>query len=253
MIILIERPKMNDRRTKPIICITASINPENLQEQLLKRSYVTAVEKAGGVPVILPYCNKSIMDYYIRISDGILFSGGGDIDPVIFGETKLKECKTPIKIRDDFDLGLFKKAFDTDIPIMAICRGVQVANVAMGGDLWQDLPSQTDIKHTHYQKDARDVTTHYVKVNKGSLLYEITGSSKISVNSFHHQAVRNPAPGAVITARSDDGIPECLEFPGRKAFFLGLQWHPENLCKMDVHLDLFKAFVNEAKKFGREK
>lgn len=238
---------------KPIIGITASYDANTLDTFVLRQYYVSAIENAGGIPLILPYCEPKNMSYYLDISDGILFSGGGDIDPVIFGEKMIKECKTPIKVRDDFDLVFFKKAFKKNIPILAICRGVQVANVVMGGTLWQDLPSQTEIKHSHYQKEGREDTTHDVTIEKDSLLYSIIGRKTIPVNSFHHQAIKAPAPGGIITAFSDDNVSECLEFPDRNAFFLGLQWHPESLCKIDYHNKIFKAFVAASKKAREEK
>lgn len=238
---------------KPIICITASFEANPYDTLILRRFYTLAIENAGGIPIILPYCEKKNMKRLLELSDGILFSGGGDIDPHIYGEKKLPACKEPVKIRDDFDLEFFKLAFKTDVPIMAICRGVQVANVALGGNLWQDLSSQTNIAHTHYQKESRDVTTHSVSINKDTLLYKIVKKNEINVNSFHHQAIKDTAPRGMISAYSDDNIAECLEFPERSSFFLGLQWHPENLCAIDYHNNLFKTFISEARKYEKTK
>jgi putative glutamine amidotransferase len=199
--------------------------------------------------------------------DGVLFTGGRDIDPTCYGETALNDTVQPEPERDAFELPLARQAVSRDVPILAICRGVQVLNVALGGTLWQDLPAQRANVLAHRQTEPRDATTHGVQVVAGSLLARTLafGAGKAetaeaeaeavakaaeiaetATNTFHHQAVRAIAPGLIPTAFAADGTVEALEAPG-KQFVLGVQWHPENLAPArPEHRRLFAAFVAAA-------
>lgn len=233
--------------TRPIILITPNLTADPSAAMLLRYTYINAVKAAGGIPLAVPFCDKDMMDAYLEIADGVIFTGGGDILSSIYGEEAITEPVKYCKERDDFDLEFFKRAFRTDLPIVAVCRGLQVANVALGGTLWQDLPTQCKIKHPHRQTEARDVFTHSVTALPDTLLREITGLETFSVNTFHHQSIKEAAPCLKIAAYSDDGIIEAAEAKDRKAFFLGTQWHPEDLCKYEGHFRIFERLISEAR------
>ena len=239
--------KKDKKMARPIILITPNYTSEPFPTMMVRYTYVNAVRAAGGIPLTVPYCDEKEMEEYLKIADGIIFTGGGDILSSIYGEEELVQPVNYSKERDDFDLTFFKKAFATELPIIAICRGIQVANVALGGTLWQDIPSQCDAKCAHRQTEARGVLTHSVKVTPDSLIREIAGCDTFGVNTFHHQSIKDIAPTLKVTAYSEDGIIEAAEATDREAFFLGTQWHPEDLCKYEWHFKIFERLVSEAK------
>ena len=233
---------------RPIILITPNYTPDPFPTMVLRYTYVKAVRAAGGIPLAVPYCDEKEMEEYLRIADGVIFTGGGDILSSIYGEEEIVEPVNYSKERDEFDLNFFKKVYATDLPMIAICRGIQVANVALGGTLWQDLPSQCELKCAHRQTEARGVLTHNVTALPDSLIKEIAGCETFGVNTFHHQAIKDIAPDLKITAYSEDGIIEAAEAKERNAFFLGTQWHPEDLGAFPVHAGIFDRLVKEAEK-----
>lgn len=212
-------------------------------------SYVQAIERAGGIPLIIPnYTNAKEMLDLVHQIDGLLISGGVDVDSKLWGERAITEVTAFQPRRDTTEAEMVREAINnTNIPVLGICRGEQMLNVAMGGSLVQDLKKEGKLEHrmTMYE---RNVPSHTVKIVPGSKLAKIIGSDTAWVNSYHHQAVREVAPGFVKVAESDpDGVTESIELPGER-FVLGVQWHPEGLIDNDEHQAIFRAFVNAAKK-----
>lgn len=173
--------------------------------------------------------------------DGLLLTGGGDIEPHRFGQTATCRLRSVLPWRDTFELALAKAAFEADTPCLGICRGIQVMVVAMGGTLIQHLPKEAPSDVNHDQKAPRHEGTHMVEITP-SRLREITGASHLFTNSFHHQAALDVPAGLTVTARASDGIVEGVEGSGRH-FFLGVQWHPEHMTAEKSHLALFQALV----------
>lgn len=228
-----------------------SMNQNNVpqMQHRLGDNYVKAIVQAGGVPVLLP--NNMDLTSVEELSaglDGFLLSGGGDVDPALFGERATEQLGAVTPRRDDFELALARYVInETDKPVLSICRGIQVMNVAMGGTLHIDLPSDGKLCHslTMY---PRNVRTHDVKVTPGTRMEDIMSGSKGRVNSFHHQAIRDVADCFVISAVSaDDGVVEAVEQPGER-FVVGVQWHPEELVEYEEAQKLFRSFVEAAEK-----
>jgi gamma-glutamyl-gamma-aminobutyrate hydrolase PuuD len=219
--------------SKPIIGITSGFNSEG--DVFLRRRYCLAIEKAGGVPLILPPSEDT--EAVLSICDGILLSGGGDVRPEKYGiyEYDPKLLFEVFEERDDFELKLSRLAYERDLPILAICRGVQVLNVALGGTLLIDIPN-------HRQTLARHESSHRVNVEPESILCNLTGQVQLNVNSFHHQAIDKTAPVLRVSAISDDRIIEAVEAENKR-FVLGVQWHPEHMHD-PASKALFKGFVD---------
>ena len=222
---------------KPRIGITASCKDSDPAQPFVQDTYIDSIRRAGGEPILL-YYNQPAPD--LSTLDGILFSGGVDIEPALYGCDKEPECGEIQPWRDAYELPLCRAAVEADLPVMGICRGAQVINVALGGTLIQHLPKWTPIKH-----DAG--ATHAVKLYGPSLVRKIAGTDHAIVNSFHHQAAAQPAPGLAVTAVSEGGTVEALEDP-TKRFLLATQWHPERMTEDAFALGLFEAFVGEAAK-----
>lgn len=226
------------------------------EKSCLADAYVSAAVKAGATPVLIPLTgDKAVLENILSLIDGLVLSGGGDIHPSFFGE-ELHPAVTDYNLdRDRYDLALVRSAAERQMPIMGICRGHQVINVAFGGTLIQDIPSQVpDSKIVHSQPEDRDVATHSVKINPESMLYRIVGQTGLPVNSFHHQAVKTVAPGFRAVAFSEDGTVEAIESTEGKTVF-GLQWHPETMAAAGnkVMLDTFRYFTGEADLYGKAK
>lgn len=229
----------------PVIGVTASRDDRGTLS--VSREYLDAVLMAGGLPLIVPYTEdaETIRQVVERI-DGLLLTGGGDIDPAWFGEEPIPGLGWIDPKRDHLEIAFIRRMMEESKPILAICRGCQILNVAAGGDMFQDLYQQREGLLQHMQKAPRSHLSHSVEVAEGSLLYRIAGNSTVKVNSFHHQAVRKVAPGFIACATAKDGVIEGVESV-RHPFVLGVQWHPEHLVKTDaISRRLFKAFVQAA-------
>jgi putative glutamine amidotransferase len=217
-----------------------------------KEAYLAAVRAAGGLPVVLaPVDSPEEIGAHLDAVDGLLFTGGQDIDPRLFGEAVLNETVHLEPERDAFELPLVRAALARDLPLLAICRGCQVLGVALGGDLWQDLPTQRPAGLPHRQQAQRGAVTHAVHVRPGTLLARVLGeyaTASLPTNTFHHQAVRRVPDGLVPAAYTTDGTVEALEAPDR-GFVLGVQWHPEDLVPArPAHHRLFAALVAAARR-----
>jgi putative glutamine amidotransferase len=241
-------------RNRPLIGITAFetryIDSPHLPIFALNRRYVMAVEAAGGAPVMLPpgLSGESLRALFDRL-DGLLLSGGGDIDPVCYGETPHPATKEVSADRDQMELDLARWAMQTGKAMLSICRGIQVFNVALGGTLVQDIPSQVAgaLAHTFdATKVAREYQAHTVRIDPDTRLREVMQVEQAGVNSWHHQSVKQAAPGLRVTALSPDGVIEAMELPGHR-FALGVQWHPEWLYDHQPEMKrLFEALVQAA-------
>lgn len=224
-------------------------------DNTMKNTCTKSIQLAGGIPVILPVTDDpSVMDEMLDGLDGLMFSGGEDINPAWYGEEKSEKCGNANDARDLFEIMLFKKASDRNIPIFGVCRGQQMINVAMGGTLYQDLPSEnpSDIKHGVYDNSL--VPAHDISIIPGSLLSEMLGSTSYGVNSRHHQGIEKLAPGLRITAWSPDSVPEAVEaYPQRQ--IMAVQFHPElNTAAGDqTFLKIFKHFVAQAELYKKAK
>lgn len=232
----------------PVIGIAMSKDEQGFR---LGAEYVQAVRDAGGVAIGIPPEDDAerVLKGVVHLH-GILLPGGNDIDPNLYGEEILPENGPLEPVRDRFELPLARWALEHKVPILGICRGMQVLNVAAGGTLYQDIPSQTKTRLQHRQKAPRDYATHVVHVAEGSLLARALGVTAARVNTFHHQAVREVAPGFVASAHATDGIVEAIEAPDHP-FALGVQWHPEAMQKGDpVQAALFTYFLEAARAYS---
>ena len=233
---------------RPVIGLTHSIQQDE-KRLMMPMSYANVIREAGGIPVLLPITrDEEVIAAYAELVDGVLFSGGEDVDPQYFGEDQLWACGDVLPLRDEFELKLCRLLVEQHPykPVLGICRGEQVLNVAMGGTLYQDLKSQLPGCIAHQQHQTAPYTSHKVSLEVGSRLHDIYGAITIPTNSFHHQAVKDIAPGLIVTAKAADGVIEGFEKPDLP-YFIGVQWHPERLVERDenaIHKQLFKSFVD---------
>jgi len=219
-------------------------------------TYIQAVLKAGGTPVIIPVMTDiSTLKDIIKDLDGLIMTGGEDVNPLYYNETPIPDINDIDSVRDIYDLVTIKLATDRNIPVLGICRGEQLLNIAFGGTLYQDIPQQHPNKSIeHSRKQAEEENMHTVSILANSQLAKILDKSDISVNTSHHQAVRKVAPGFLATAKSPDGIIEAIEaYPNRSV--MGVQWHPErHIERGDTSmLKVFQFFINEASIFRKAK
>ncbi|MEY8431438.1 type 1 glutamine amidotransferase [Lachnospiraceae bacterium 48-42] len=216
--------------------------------QFVTHSYIQALESAGAVCVLIP-CTEDDSHFpcYYGICDGFLFCGGDDISPRLFGEDLLTERGQTDMHMDCFHLSFMKYALSTSLPIFAICRGMQVLNLAYGGTIYQDISLRNGVSQNHMQHSAsRGDVCHRVACTKNSLLYNLCGSF-LETNSFHHQCVKTIGKGLSVSAVTADGIVEALEDSSR-SFLVGLQWHPECMYASSPPMrELFSKFVDRAR------
>ncbi len=232
-----------NKSNRPVIGITSSMKESAIR---MKRSYFDAVLEAGGIPVFLPFTGGADdAERFLSICDGILFAGGDDIDPKFYGEEIKFDNVIVNPLRDEFELALARLVSDTDIPVLGICRGEQVLNVAFGGSLHQHIEN-------HRQSESGSQNPRRASVTEGTFLHSLAGTGEIFTNSFHHQAVKDVAAGFVAAATADDGIVEAIEPVGQAEsdrFFLAVQWHPELFYKTDdTARAIFNAFIEAARK-----
>ncbi|GAK60942.1 peptidase C26 [Candidatus Vecturithrix granuli] len=213
------------------------------------RTYVHAVVTSGGAPFFIPLVREqSVIERLITKLDGLLLTGGADINPLYFHSEPHPNLGLIDQEKDELELRITKLALEADIPILGICRGIQVLNVANGGTLYQDIFSEipTAPLLKHRQQAPMTTLTHSMKIEPGTHLHEMLQQTAILVNSHHHQAVKDVAPDFRITARATDGIIEGIELPSRK-FVVGVQWHPEGSFQEDTYAQrLFQAFIQAA-------
>lgn len=219
--------------------------------QLLADDYVNAIERAGGVPVILPITeNTHHVGVLLDRIDGVLFSGGTDIDPQYYGQLPQYGLGALDPDRDRYELNLVKKVlYETELPVLGICRGIQLLNVATGGTIYQDLQKGRSASFNHTVKDVpRYHGTHKAYIKKQSTLHAIFQKDAIDVNSFHHQAIDQLGDGFEMTMSSSDELAEGIEWTGNR-FVIGVQYHPEMMIsRYPEHLCLFDAFIDHCQR-----
>jgi putative glutamine amidotransferase len=220
-------------KTKPIIGILAEVEEGELANRV-SGSYIRAVEQAGGVPILLPYVMQDdVLEHFVELADGFLFTGGVDVEPRRYGEETKATCGAIQYHRDELELGIFSKVFAAQKPIMAICRGIQLVNVALGGTLYQDVPTEVQTTVLHRQTQPKTQPSHAVNVTQNTPLYTLVGGkTRIAANSFHHQAIKALGEGLAVMATADDGMIEAVFGTGDR-YLRAYQWHPERLIDID--------------------
>ncbi len=215
----------------------------------LNSAYVRSVLAAGGVPLVLsPILGPAYAARALDGVDGLVLTGGEDMDPAWYGMEPHPKANPPSRERDLFELALLATARQREIPMLGICRGIQVLNVALGGTLWQDLPSELVGAVDHSPEAARSDRTHVVRLQAGSLIASALGGTEVRVNSFHHQAIRDLAPKLVATGWTEDGLIEAVEGAPGEPWLLAVQWHPEEMHAEVRSPDrgIFRALVERA-------
>lgn len=236
---------------RPLIGICSRPSDEDPEITCVNTRYLEAIERAGGIPVALPFGFEaaSIAPEIISHVDGLLLTGGGDVSEDGFGGNNYAEgCLARISFmsadRDVFEWAAVRAAWDANKPCLGICRGLQVMNVSFGGTLLRDIAErQPSTTINHMQPKPFTIPTHSVRIEATSWLAQMLGGLEFEVNSMHHQAIAMPAPEGRIVAWAPDGVPEAIEFDSKR-FFIGVQWHPEQIGTMP---QLFEAFVDAAR------
>lgn len=233
---------------KPMIGILPLVDVERESYWMLP-GYMEGVSLAGGLPVMLPLTDdEEDLNQLSKRMDGFLFTGGQDVSPAVYHEQASAQCGECCPARDTMESALFRLLFEVDKPIFGICRGIQFINAIMGGTLYQDLPTERPTGVMHHQSPPYDIPAHTVKIMNDTPLYDLLGKDSISVNSYHHQAIRELAPGLSAMAISEDGLIEAVFAPGRR-FLWAVQWHPEFSYLTDENSrKLFTAFVDNCRK-----
>lgn len=234
---------------KPIIGLTAiDTVMEDLEFYKTNKAYIDAILEAGGIPVEIPACgNPEELDRLADMLDGFLSPGGYDVAPLFYGEEPCRQVVFTRSMDDEFEFSLVKKMAQRGKPILGICRGLQVINVAFGGSLWQDIPSQLPESNGHLMKGPRYESYHSVELEPGSRLAQIFGSETLQTNTFHHQAVKDLAPGFKASAHAKDGVVEGIEHESQ--YIVAVQWHPEGMFQVKPQFArIFQDFVAEAAK-----
>lgn len=229
---------------RPAIGITVSFDNRRKDFFGLRRDYVRAIEQAGGLPMLLAPGRPDDAGELLGRLDGLVLSGGSDVDPALYGEETHATVTQVFRERDEFEIALCREALRQDLPLLAICRGHQVLNVARGGTLVQDIPSELTGSGNHDPERERWEPAHDVRVEPGTRLHRILGRERVEVNSFHHQAVKTLGERLVASAWSMvDGVVEGIEAEDRR-FAVGVQWHPEALWNRSPSFQsLFEALV----------
>ena len=231
------------------VAVTASIRPEGDTRRVrLTAAYVTALERAGLIPLLVPPLSSA--DAAASVLDsvaGLVLTGGEDVDPALYGEKRHEKVVSVNAARDATEAALVEEARARGTPVLAICRGIQILNVALGGSLVQDIPTQCETTIDHDDEGARTSRSHEVSIEPGSLIARAVGTEHCTVNSFHHQSVKRVADGMRVTARSPDGIIEGIESTDEDWWVMGVQWHPEEMTESAEPWDrgLFKAFAKQ--------
>ena len=228
---------------KPIIGVSAAVNDSH--SSIIRDFYINAICDAGGAPILLPCVDfAETLDSYALLCDGFFFTGGVDIDPARYGESVREACGKIYDFRDEYELALFDRAFRSAKPILGICRGIQLINVALGGSLYQDIPSERPSQIPHRQSEPETTPSHSVNITKGTPLHALVGAERMKANSFHHQAIKKLGRGLEVMATADDGLVEAV-YSTEARYLRAYQWHPERLFQSDEQNRLiFRDFVD---------
>ena len=228
---------------RPIIGLTSAIDDD--KHALVQHPYSNAVILAGGLPLSLHYtADDSAIDSFVERCDGFFFTGGYDVHPSLYGEDVRKADGPFQKHRDEMEAKIFARAIKTNKPIIAICRGAQIVNVLMGGKLIHDIPTEVKTEITHRQPGSQTDFCHEVNIVDGSPLATLINKSRILINSWHHQAVRELGQELEVMATADDGVIEGYYLPGER-YLRGYQWHPEKTYEVDEYSRIiFGEFIS---------
>lgn len=212
----------------------------------LPAAYVEAVLRAGGLPILLPHA-KDAAAAYLALLDGLVVTGGAfDVPPELYGEERREACGPTKPERTAFERDLLEAALAARLPVLGVCGGMQLLAVVRGGRLWQDLPADTGIGG-HEQPAPKDVPSHEVAIVARTQLAALVGPAPLRVNSTHHQAVREPGLGVLVSARAPDGVVEAIELPDLP-FAIGVQWHPEAVARHEPrHEAIYDGLVRAAR------
>ncbi|GLC87257.1 gamma-glutamyl-gamma-aminobutyrate hydrolase family protein [Lysinibacillus piscis] len=234
---------------KPIIGVTMHTGDKKLE---INNTYLQSVELAGGIPLCIPHLDEQDLEAVVSKLDGLLLIGGHDVNPLLYGQEPHPKLDTFHTKRDKSDLAILQSVFQREMPILAICRGHQVLNVAFGGTLIQDIPAQWTQPIAHAQASAREEATHSVVI-KGQKLAAIVGETTLRTNSFHHQAIDQLGDGLLVAGVALDGVNEAVEHK-EHPFCIGVQWHPEAMAPFgdESSIKLFQAFIQACKKYRSE-
>lgn len=229
--------------------VVPEAGPYRRPQLVLYDIYQRVLESFGLACILItPAHSIRSLPRLLDLCDGLVLTGGEDIDPECYGEDPIPGLGIVNPPRDRTEMATLRLALDRELPILGICRGCQLINVAFGGTLYQDLPSQRPGPLTHTQEEPWEQRTHYVRVLEGSLLQNVVGSNELMINSFHHQGVKDLAPGLRMTALAEDGTIEAVESRSYPGWLLGVQWHPEryeaSAPETDPDRRIFMAFRN---------
>jgi len=218
-----------------------------LVKDSISQDYSDAIEKCGGIPIIMPSTHESsTLERYFELCDGFIVTGGKDVHPLLYNEAPTEQCGAFDHEVDVLQVALIKQAVKTNKPILGICRGAQLLNVALGGNLYQDINSQVENSNGHRFTFIKSDTVHEITLQAETKLSSLFGNN-IYVNSIHHQAINKLGKGLIVSAQSNDGIIEGIELPSHK-FAIGVQWHPEMmLTKSDTMKCLFDDLIYHSK------
>jgi putative glutamine amidotransferase len=226
--------------------LETAIGPTRLHA--VSRFYVEAVESAGGIPLIVPATDAEAVPEILDVLDGLIVTGGEDVDPARYGQESHPKAQVPDRWRDAFEIEALRVADERAMPVLCVCRGVQVLNVARGGTLYQDVADLVDGHPEHMRLDAWDAHVHDVTIASRSALRAILGVDRLPVNSLHHQAIDRLGAGLLPVAWAPEGLVEAVEDTRPERFLLGVQWHPENLfASHEEHLEPFRALVEASR------
>ncbi len=227
---------------RPIIGLLAEVDDERATRVM--STYVRAIEKSGGAPFLLPYVEgEEVVRHLALLCDGFLFTGGADISPMRYGEKAKESCGKIQLYRDDLEFRMFAQIYQTKKPILAICRGAQLVNVALGGTLFQDIPSECPSEIPHRQAEPKFSFSHSVSIQRDTPLYALIGKERMRANSFHHQAIKKLGSGLSVMAIADDGVIEAV-YSTENRYLRAYQWHPERLCeRCEDNKLLFENFI----------
>lgn len=234
-----------------IIAISATASEWQGSDRMrLSTNYIRSVEGAGLIPVAVPpLTDAANAARILDAAGGLLLTGGEDVDPGQYGESPHPSVSGTNRLRDATELALLAAARERGMPVLAICRGIQLLNVAMGGTLVQDLPSQRPSAIVHDQPNDRSARTHTVTIAPGSRLARATRATRMEVNSYHHQAVDRLAKGLLVTSSAPDGVVEGVEVEAPDWWVVAVQWHPEDLTTDAREWDrgIFRAFAEQVR------
>ncbi|ENH96013.1 glutamine amidotransferase [Gracilibacillus halophilus YIM-C55.5] len=233
----------------PVIGITSTVVHHNqILSYHLHEKHIQAVKRAGGVPVIIPTGTDVMCDIWVRICDGIVLSSGEDIDPESFGAHPSPHIQKTSKKRDETEIQIVHHALQQKKPMLGICRGAMIVNVALGGTVIQDIETSHPNAINHQQQAARSEPTHHIQMDQDSRLFQLSTTSDIQVNSIHHQAVDQLAPQLKKVATAPDGVIEAIESVDPfSPMIIGVQWHPEEMASENPTMQkLFDTLVMES-------